>query len=234
MLPVGYTCILYLQTKADTCTCKLLQGVSASHFKINNLTQTLRKRGLCVRSDVIIVGHHFCFKWGDDALAEREMEWEDGSAFLSSPSTLHASYHVLCYLSPTTIPSMLLASPGFTEIPTVMMSLYRAFHLSFTHPLLQCQSHTVILNDRLLSHFFCKFWHPRDIKSSGGPNRHCGNAYFWYPECVVVWIYSTCLSLYLSVAYSWLIFYWLESIWSERQRHLGNNYFQYLHENTTA
>lgn len=84
-----------------------------------------------------------------------------------SPSTLYALFPVLCHLSAATIPSMLTPSTSFTVILTVMMSLHRSFHLSFTCFLSQagCQSHAVILNDSLSSHFFfCKFWHPRDKK----------------------------------------------------------------------
>lgn len=79
-----------------------------------------------------------------------------------SPSTLYALFPVLCHLSAASIPSMLTASTSFTVILTVMMSLHRSFHLSFTCFLSQagCQSHAVILNDSLSSHFFLQVLTP--------------------------------------------------------------------------
>lgn len=58
-----------------------------------------------------------------------------GALLFSSPPLLSTIHTPLQHLSAASIPSILMASPSFTVISTVMMSLYRSFHLSFTRAL---------------------------------------------------------------------------------------------------
>lgn len=74
-------------------------------------------------------------------------------------------------LSAATVPSMLMASPSYAVIPTVI-SLYRSFHLSFTCSL----SHS--LGVRVALSFLMTVSQPRDIKSRCGLNLTLWNNIF--------------------------------------------------------
>lgn len=96
-----------------------------------------------------------------------------------------------------------------------------------------CHSVGVIINDSLLSHFSCGFWHPGDIKSRRGLTKHCGK------NILIIAVLSNCLNVHVFHFISLLpkagwVFDLLESIWGEQGRHLGNNYYRYLHDNATA
>lgn len=107
----------------------------------------------------------------------------------------HLSGALPSFYPPRLLPWSLLSICGYCSlhVPYSLRSLLLWYLLCFPsllHTPSQCQSHIVILNDSLWSHFTANV-DPRDIKSRAGPKWHCENAYFSFPDSLVVWMYAS-------------------------------------------
>lgn len=105
---------------------------------------------------------------------------------------------VLSHLFVASILSLLMAFYQFqcdAYCNDVSLSLFPS--LLRPHPALsQSGCHAVVLNDRLSSHFSCKFWHPRDIKSQRELNPKLWKHIFLISGP------SNCLWMYMSIILS--------------------------------